>query len=360
MKIILPSIGLLAVITFSSCHSGHKHHHEPTSFLVTNPVRLDTVTTKDYVCQIRSSQHIELRALESGYLQEIYVDEGQFVRKGQKMFQIMPLLYQAEQQKAQAEVDFAQIEYSNTKLLADSNIVSSNELAMAKARLDKAKAELMLAEVHLGFTEVRAPFDGIMDRFHVRLGSLLEEGELLTELSDNSEMWVYFNVPEAEYINFMRSPESENGRTVRLRMANGEEFEYQGKITAIEADFDSKTGNIAFRATFPNKERLLRHGETGNILMDSQLKDALLIPQKATFEVMDQRYVFVIDENNVARMTKITVGAELPHLFAIETGLKETDRVLLDGIRKVKNNEEIATRFMQPDSVLATLEMYAE
>lgn len=353
-------IGLLAAIGFTSCHSKKHHEEEETKFLITSPLRMDTVTVKDYVCQIHSIQHIELRALEGGYLQEIYVDEGDFVRKGQKMFQVMPMLYQAELQSAQAEANFAKIEYENTKALADSNVVSQNELALAKAKLDKANAEMALAEVHLGFTEVKAPFDGIMDRFHVRLGSLLEEGELLTELSDNSKMWVYFNVPEAEYLEYMKRAKSENNSHVSLRMANGEMFQFDGEITTIEADFDNKTGNIAFRATFPNPNGLLRHGETGNILMNAKLKNALLIPQKATFEIMDQRYVFVIDEEGVAHTTKIKVGAELPHLFVVEEGLEEHDRILLDGIRKVKNSEEIATQFVQPDSVIANLEMYAE
>ena len=254
-------VGLAIATVLVSCRSEkHGHHLEKTKFLVTSPVRIDTVTTRDYVCQIHAVQHIELRALERGYLQEIYVDEGQRVKKGQLMFQVMPMLYEAELHKAQAEVDFAEIEYKNTKVLADSNVVSPNELAMAKATLEKAKAELQLAQVHLDFTRIKAPFDGIMDHFHVRIGSLLDEGELLTELSDNSEMWVYFNVPEAEYLEYMKNSKAENGKEVRLIMANGEEFDHIGKITTIEADFDNHTGNIAFRATFPNPKGLLRHG----------------------------------------------------------------------------------------------------
>src|SRR5207344_1092344 len=120
--------------------------------------------------------------------QHIFVDEGKFVKQGQVMFQIMPLLYKAELQKAEAEAKFAEIEYLNTKQLADSNVVSINELALARAKLDKAKAEVSLAQVHLGFTEIRAPFDGIMDRFQARLGSLIEDGDLLSTLSDNSKM----------------------------------------------------------------------------------------------------------------------------------------------------------------------------
>src|SRR5690606_25718158 len=154
------------VVTMACQHDNHKKH-EDGKFVVTNPVRKDTIVYQEYVCQIRSAQHIELRALERGYLQNIYVDEGQLVKKGQLMFQIMPMIYEAEMQKAKAEVNFAEIEYRNTKSLADSNIVSLNELALATARLNKAKAELSLAQAHLEFTRIRAPFDGIMDRFHV-------------------------------------------------------------------------------------------------------------------------------------------------------------------------------------------------
>ncbi|MBD0259289.1 MAG: efflux RND transporter periplasmic adaptor subunit, partial [Cytophagales bacterium] len=206
MNKIIMLIGLSALLSHSSCQTekaeGKEMETAEAKFLVTSPLNKDTTVTKEYVCQIRSTNHIELRALERGYLEKIFVDEGQFVKKGQLMFQIMPMLYQAEKQKAQAEADFAAIEYQNTKALADSNVVAPNELAMAKAKLEKAKAELALAQVHLGFTQIRAPFDGIMDHFQVRLGSLVDEGDLLTTLSANSRMWVYYNVPEAEYLDY--------------------------------------------------------------------------------------------------------------------------------------------------------------
>lgn len=202
MKQILMLLGLCTFLVHTGCESKKEAKELESEFQVTSPIKMDTSINKAYVCQIRSINHIEVRALEKGYLQNIYVDEGQFIRKGQPMFQVMPLLYQAEVQKAQAEANFAEIEYQNTKVLADSNVVSKNELALAKAKLDKANAELSLAKVHMSFTLIRAPFDGIMDRFQVRLGSLLDEGELLTVLSDNSKMWVYFNVPEAEYLEY--------------------------------------------------------------------------------------------------------------------------------------------------------------
>jgi len=345
----------------SSCGSEKEKETEETEFLVTSPIRKDTLTTREYVCQIRSIQHIELRALERGYLQQIYVDEGRFVKEGQLMFQIMPLLYKAEMQKAQAEANFAEIEFQNTQALADSNVVSKNELALMRAKFDKAKAELSLAKVHLGFTEIRAPFNGLMDRFHVRQGSLLDEGDLLTVLSDNSKMWVYFNVPEAEYLNYkVAIANKDSVMNVKLRMANDQMFNYDGRVETIEADFNNETGNIAFRATFPNPKALLRHGETGNIQVMRPLRNALLIPQKSTFEVLEKKYVFIVDKEGVVKSREIKIGAELPHIFVVDSGLEEGDKILLEGLRQVRENQKIAYHVVKADSVISHLELYAE
>ncbi len=359
MNRIFILMGLWGLLALTSCGSKHSEKEEETKFLVTNPLKKDTLITKEYVCQIRAIQHIELRALERGYLQKIYVDEGQFVKKGQLMFQIMPLILQAEQQKAQAEADFAEIEYQNTKKLADSNVVSPNELALAKAKFNKAKAELALAQTHLQFTEVKAPFDGIMDRFNVRLGSLVDEGDLLTTLSDNSKMWVYFNVPEAEYLNYKEHANESNAK-VSLLMANNQLFNYPGVVETIEADFDNETGNIAFRATFPNPKALLRHGETGNIEMDLPLKNAIIIPQKSTFEILEKRYVFVVDKENVVRQREITVNSEMPDLYVIKAGLNENEKILLEGIRKVKDGDKIEYEYENPKEVISHLKVYVE
>lgn len=356
--LMLTALGSLLCIT--GCQSEEEKSAEEVTFQVTGPLKMDTTVTKDYVCQIHAIQHIELRALEKGYLQKIYVDEGQYIKQGQTMFQIMPMVYQAEQQKAQAEVSLAEIEYQNTKALADSNVVSKNELALAKARLDKAKAELSLAQTHLQFTEIKAPFDGYMDHFQVRLGSLVDEGDLLTTLSDNRKMWVYFNVPEAEYLDYKSKVKKDSLMQVQLLMANNELFPHKGIVETIEADFNNETGNIAFRATFPNPDLLLRHGETGNIRVTSELKQALLIPQKATYEILDKRYVFVIDKNNIVRQRMITISAELTHIYAVRSGLKEGDKILLEGLRSVKQGQKIKYKFIDPKSVISHLSLFAE
>lgn len=357
-KLILLA-SLCALFVQTSCQPKKEEKEAEAKLLVTSPLKMDTLTSKDYVCQIRSIHHIELRAQEKGYLEKIYVDEGQFVKKGQLLFQIMPNLYEAEKKKAQSEVQFAEIEYQNTKSLADRNVVAPNELAMAKAKLEKAKAELALTQVHLQFTEIRAPFDGIIDRFQVRPGSLVDEGDLLTNLADNSQMWVYFNVPEAEYLNY-KTRNIKDGGPVELLMANNELFGHAGKVETIEADFDNETGNIPFRATFPNPDGLLRHGETGNIRMPIALKNALLIPQKATFEVLDKKYVYVVDKDNRVRTREIGVGAELVDLYAVTSGIQETDKILLEGLRKVKENDQIAFNFQDPKTVISRLKLPAE
>ena len=350
----------LCTIVLTSCES-KKHHEELESkYLVSSPIRKDTLISNEYVAQVRSIRNIEIRAQERGYLQDIYVDEGDFVKKGQLMFRIMPKLYEAEQQKAKAEADFARIEYENTKVLADSNVVAKNELAMAKAHYDKANAELALANVHLEFTTIRAPFDGIVDRLHLKLGSLVDEGDLLTTLSDNSEMWVYYNVPEAEYLDYKSNKNSEEKKEVELLMANNKIYNQKGVIETIEGEFNNETGNIAFRANFPNPDGLLRHGETGSILTKILYKNALLIPQKATFEVLSKHYAYVVNEEGKVEAREISVQAELPHVYLISEGLTVDDKILLEGIRKVRDGDHIEFDFEEPEEVIAHLELYAE
>jgi len=348
------SIAYLASILFVVSCSEHKAESVTEStFKVTSPIQTDTTIYMEYVAQIHSANHIELRSQEKGYLQKIFVDEGQFVKKGQLMFKLLPAIYEAEVGKSRAELNFAEIEYKNTKGLADNNVVSASELAMAKAKLDKAKAELQLAQTHLDFTEIRAPFDGIMGKFQTRLGSLVDEGELLTSLSDNSKMWVYFNVAEAEYLDYIKKVKSKEKQKVLLQMANKEIFETTGYVETIEADFNNETGNIAFRAAFPNPKGILRHGETGNIMMPVKLKNAIIIPQKSTFDVLDKKYVYIVDEKGVITSSQITIAQEISHLYVVATGLKPTDKILLEGLGKVKNNEKIKFNYVSLEKEMA-------
>lgn len=357
--LLLLSVMVIALAN-TSCEKSYSHEAESTTYEVTSPLVKDTTVTNEYVCQIRSIQHIELRALEKGYINKINVDEGSSVREGQVMFQILPLVYEAEYKKALAEAKLAEIEYENTKALTHQNIVSANELSMMRAKYEKAVAAAELAKTHLGFTVVKAPFNGIMNRLHVQLGSLVNEGDLLTTVSDNSQMWVYFNVPEAEYLNYKMDSENAAPNTATLVLANHKVYEHKGNIKTIMAEFNNETGNIAFRATFPNPDAILRHGETGKVILKKHIHGAVLIPQKATFEILDKKMVYLITADNKAVAKEIKVNSELEDMYIVESGLKPTDKILLEGHRIITENEPIHYEYKSPELALATLKLHAE
>jgi membrane fusion protein (multidrug efflux system) len=360
MKRVVLFTGLIALLCNTSCKSTKEEKEEPGKYKVTSPIRIDTSFTKEYVSQIRSVRNIEIRAQEKGFLQNIYVDEGQFVKAGQLLFRIMPKFYEAEVLKAQAETKSAEIELANSTTLADKNIISKNEQALAQAKLDQAKAEMALAKLHLQFTEIRAPFDGTIDRLPKKLGSLIDEGELLTSLSDNSQMFAYFNVSEPEYLDYKANTKGGVKGKVNLLLANNKPLKYTGEVETIESEFDNETGNIAFRARFPNPDRLLKHGETGKIMMTVPQKNAMVIPQKATYEIQDKRYVFVVDRNNVVKSRLITITGELPDLFVVATGLNDDERILLEGVQKVKDDDKIQYEYEKPEEVIKHLRVHAE
>ena len=349
-------------VSLSACAKHAEHHHEEGHKIVaTSPVALDVTLTQQYVCQIHSQRHIEVRALERGYLEQIPVKEGQAVKAGDVLFTVLPNIYQAKLDAETAEAHLAELEYNNTKRLADKNGVSQNEVALFQAKLAKAQANAEMAAAELNFTRVKAPFDGIIDRLHHQHGSLVEEGEKLTTLSDNKVMWVYFNVPEARYLEYKtKLAQHQDDLVIDLILANGEKFPYPGKIGAIEADFNNETGNIAFRADFPNPDGLLRHGQTGTVLIHRVLEKALVIPQRAAFEILAKRYVYVVGDDNVAHQRDITVENELDDIYLIKDGLALNDRIVLEGVRQIRDGSKVECEVQSPQEVLKNLKYHAE
>ncbi len=340
----------------SSHASGGHHVHK---VLVTTPLRKDVVTTQQYVCQIHSWRHIQVRALEGGYLEKITVKEGQAVKQGDLLFKILPTLYQARLDADIAEAQLAQIELENTERLYQQKIVAQPEVALAKAKLAKVQAKVTLSKAELDFASIRAPFDGIIDKQHQQQGSLISEGDELTTLSDNSTMWVYFNVPEARYLQYQASVDKDNVK-VELMLADGNKFPQVGKIGAIEADFNNETGNIAFRGDFANPDRLLRHGQTGTVRLSRVAKDAIVIPQRATYEILAKKYAYVVDENDIVHQREIVIQNELDDIYVIKEGLEVTDKIVLEGIRQVRDGESVQYDFQAPEEVLSHLKYHAE
>lgn len=360
--IILAAVAVLMSLSLTGCHKSEAHTESGRhKVVVTQPKAMDVVLTQQYVCQIRSQRHIKVRALENGYLEAITVKEGQAVNKDDMLFKVIPVLYKAKLDAEMAEVQLAELELKNTKRLLNDKVVSPNEVLLFEAKLARAMAKAKLAEAELNFATVRAPFDGIIDRLHEQQGSLVKEGDVLTTLSDNSLMWVYFNVPEARYLDYVSGPEEERaGQKIELVLANGSKYKEDGKIGAIEAKFNNETGNIAFRADFANPERLLRHGMTGNILIHRTSKNAIVIPQRATFEILAKIYVYVVDKDDIVRQREITVQNELEDVFVIGSGINVDDKIIFEGTRQVRDGEKVEYEFRPPEVILANQKNHAE
>jgi membrane fusion protein (multidrug efflux system) len=353
------------------------HQVESQKLVVTMPAAEDVIVTQTYVSQIHSRRHIEVRALDSGYLQQVYVQEGQKVKQGHVMFKIVPVLYQAKLDTEAAEAELAQIKYNNTKALSNKAVVSEQEVALAKAELARAKARQGLAQAEVNFTNLRAPFDGIVDRQQQQQGSLVNEGDVLSTLSDNEVMWVYFNVPESRYLEYKAGLDQEE-LDVQLRLANGEVFPFPGKIGAIEADFNNETGNIAFRADFPNPNGLLRHGQTGTILIHRKVQNAVVIPQRATFEILANKYVFVIEpdtkapehppqhaekageQHGIVRQRQIVIQHELDDIYVIKSGVGVADKIIFEGVRQVRDGDRVEYELKPLSEITKNLKYHAE
>lgn len=332
--------GILALMSLAACHSKTEKKETDEKFIVTSPLLVDTSFTKEYVAEIQSVQNVEIRAKVKGFIETINVDEGQRVKAGQLLFTIRPREYEAELLKAKAEVRKAEVEAQNAKVLADKNIVSKSELTMAIAKLDGAKAEEALAEMYVTYTKIRAPYDGIVDRLKFKAGSLIDEGTLLTTLSNNKDVYAYFNVSELEYLDYA-SKDNNKKNLATLLLANGQAHKYKGTIETIESEFDKNTGTISFRAKFPNPTYLLKHGETGRVQLKLSLNNAIIIPQKSTYELQDKTYVYVVDQNNVVKSRLVTIKQKLPNIYVIESGLAPTDKIIYEGVQSAKEDEKI-------------------
>ena len=366
--LILVSLALTGCDAAGAQDEGHEPHHP---IVLSSPAVRDVPTSKGFVCQIHSRRHIEVRALDEGYLEEIPVHEGQRVQAGQLLFRIVPILYRARLDAERAELSRAEIQLRNTRQLVEERVVSPQELALSTAERDRVRAEMALAEAELGFTNITAPYDGIIGRQYLQQGSLVERGDILTTLSDNDVMWVYFNVPEAEYLRYRTLPAASEpgnpqllrfpGATIQLRLANGALFDQvAGDTVTVESTFDSETGNVQFRADFPSPDALLRHGQTGTLLINQALHDVPVIPQRAAFDVLDRQYVYVVGEDGIAHQREITVAHEADDIFVIGSGLAAGDRYVLDGARQVHDGEHVTAEWITPDDSLANMRHHAE
>ena len=337
---------------------------------VTEIFSRDTTLHRSYVADVQAVRNVELRARVQGFLEKIYVDEGEQVQKGQLLFKINDEEYKAELAKAKAnlksaiaEAKAAELEVDRLRVLVDKNVIAKSELDVSLAKLDAMKARIEEARsaesnaaVRLSYTSIRAPFDGIIDRIPLKTGSLINRGTLLTSASDVSSVYVYFNVSEGEYLEYIKSKPTDSTRSnnkVRLMLADGSPYPHQGNIETVEGEFKASTGSIAFRAHFPNPDKILKHRATGRISLSNSLKGALMIPQKAVFEIQDKNYVFVVDSSNQVHMKNFIPKLRFSYYYIVESGLQEGDKIVYEGIQNLRDGMQIAPETVSMDSLIA-------
>jgi len=366
---------ILALLSFYSCQSSRSEENENETKPLALPVyvveKTDASTIKDYLGTIEGKVNVEIRSQAEGILQEIYVDEGAYVQKGQKLFKIDASAYQevlnnmmATQNVAKAKLENAKLEVERLKPLVENDVISDIKLKtaksdydVAKASLDQASAAVRSAQINKEFTIITAPASGYIGRIPNRVGNLISKSnaEPLTVLSDVQTVYVYFSINESDFLYFtkMKAKEdsaagikynSSNSLTfpeVVLILADGEEYSKKGKVDAVSGQVDRKTGAISLRASFPNDDNILRTGSTGTLKIEEVRKNVLLIPQVATSELQDKTFVYVLDKDNTVTRKNITLDGSSKDKYIVSAGLNAGDRVILSGFDKITDGSTI-------------------
>ncbi|MBD1386598.1 efflux RND transporter periplasmic adaptor subunit [Mucilaginibacter rigui] len=367
--LLLPAIVALFVTGCSSTAKDSKTEKLQELPVITLTTR-DTVIEKPYVADIQAIKNVEIRNRVRGFLEHIYVDEGKFVKRGQPLFKINDREFKVKLNQAKAALSNAladakatELELGRVKMLVEKKVISKSELDVAQSKLNAVEATVaesrsmvQSAQDHLEYTLVRAPFDGIIDRIPLKAGSLIDEGTLLTSLSDISSMYAYFSFPENEYLQYVRNLKTAPGKTsnkVKLVLADGLDFAQQGDIETVESEIEQSTGSINFRARFPNPQGLLRHGATGKIYISTRADSVVMVPQQSVFDIQDKSYVYVLDKNNKLHMQSFIPLIRVSHYYIVKEGLNAGDQVLFEGTQNVNDGMVIKPKPLKPATRLA-------
>lgn len=364
-------VGFIAIMMVLGCSEAQVNNTVATEYPITEVQTKDITTELEYVADIHALQNVEIRARVEGYLEQILVDEGKEVTKGQLLFRINDEEYLAELNSAkanlssaQAEMKATEVELERVKLLVAKNVITKTEvdlalakLEIAKAKVEQAKANVVVSSVKLTHTKIRSPFHGVIDRIPYKLGSLISAGTLVTTISDISDVNIYFKVSEIEYLDYFKERNDNNGvslsSSVELLLADGSVYPYTGKIETMESEFEQGTGALAVRAKFKNPDKILKHGSTGKIRVKEKIKGALIIPQKSTFEIQDKTYVFVVDENNMVVMKSFVPLQRYENFYIVKSGLKAGQKIVYEGVQNLREGSVIKPKLMSAKDVYA-------
>ncbi|WP_420577966.1 efflux RND transporter periplasmic adaptor subunit [Ekhidna sp.] len=318
--------------------------------------------TFQYLGSVEGIENVEIRPQVDGILEQIFVDEGDFVKKGQPLFKINAQPYIEDLKNAQAEValERAMVKKAKTELerlqpLIDNEVISEVQMKTAEADYEIALASLAKAQsieanmqIKLGFTTIHAPVSGFIGRFTKSVGNVVKktDTEPLTVLSNVSNIYVYFSMSESDYLYFERMKDDSTSKRispdVKLILADGFEYNHVGHIDANSGQINRSTGSITLRAVFTNPDTLLRSGNTGKVLMEQIYPNALLIPQSAAISIQDKKFVFVLDENDLTFRKEIEIEGRSGQNYIISNNsLSENDRIVIAGLNKLSDSVKI-------------------
>lgn len=339
-------------------------HIEPNKkFAVVTLQPTDVELKSSYPATVRGKQDVEIRPQVAGFITKLCVDEGATVRKGQPLFIIDQVQYEAAVKQAEAGVKVAEasvateeltyknkIELHKKKIISDYELQSAqNTLASKKASLAQAEAQLVNARQNLSYTVVSSPSDGIVGSIPYRIGSLVSASIAtpLTTVSQYSEMYAYFSLTEKELLNLIRKDAGEKKMiesfpTVELQLADGSLYDQNGKVETISGVIDPTTGSVTLRAAFPNPNHLLRSGGTGSVLIPYKMGEAIVVPQKATYEVQDKKFVYVLQPDNTIKNTEIQIfNVDNGSDYVVMSGLKSGDKIVVENVSTLKDGQAI-------------------
>lgn len=355
---------LVMCLSFTSCGKQDQNGSQMIKELAVVSVSSSNVELiSSYPAVIKGKQDVEIRPQVSGFITRLAVDEGSVVRKGQTLFIIDPVQYEEAVNAARAAVNVAKANMATAELtaqnkreLAKNNIIGAYDLQMAensllssKALLAQATAQLVNAEKNLSYTRVSSPSDGVVGTIPFRVGSLVSPSIVtpLTTVSDISEMYAYFSMTERQLLGFTAKGTSSKDilstmPSVQLKLIDGTIYGDTGKVETMSGVIDQTTGSVSIRARFSNKSQILRSGGTGIVLVPAKMTDCIVIPQKATYEIQDKRFVYVVDDKSTVKSTPIEIFTlDDGQNFVVTSGLKAGDKIVVEGISSLKDGMQI-------------------
>ncbi len=339
------------------CSCGKKQEQQQTQEIpelaVISVGEQDATLETAYPATLHGKNDVEIRPQVTGFLTKVNVQEGQHVSAGQVLFTIDQVQLQAQVEAAQAavavaqaNVNTAQTNANNNKTLLDKNIISASAyqtsvdaLNAAKAQLNQANAQLVSAKKNLSYSVVTAPTSGVVGTIDYKEGALVSPQTLLTVLSNNGDVEAYFSLNEKEVYSLTDDGKMSMEQALKqlppvaLQLANGERYGYEGKIISVSGVLDNSTGSATVKAIFPNPNGLLRSGNTAQVLIPNMRKDVLVIPQKATYEVQDLKFCFVVGDSSKVHSTPIQIADENDgQNYIVTGGLNPGDVVVVEGV----------------------------